>query len=144
MKKFCMGFIFDLRQERVLLIKKRATDPYNPNKWNGVGGKIERNETSVDAMIRETKEEVNLSIPINDWFHDCFITDDNQYIIDVFFAISDINKAEALTDENIHRFTRKELSTLKTGSLVKMVLEKWLKGEKLISNEKILSNIIKF
>lgn len=60
-KKYVAGFIFDLAAQRVLLIKKNKP-VWQAGLYNGIGGSIELNESPLDAIIREVKEEVNLSI----------------------------------------------------------------------------------
>ena len=54
---YVLGFCFDPKMEHVLLIWKN--DGPFPNKLNGLGGHIEDNETSKEAMLREIKEETN-------------------------------------------------------------------------------------
>ncbi len=44
--------------EVLLAMKKRG---FGEGKYNGVGGKIEQNETPEEAMIRETQEEINVT-----------------------------------------------------------------------------------
>lgn len=44
--------------EILLAMKKRG---FGEGKYNGVGGKIEKNETPEEAMIRETQEEINVT-----------------------------------------------------------------------------------
>lgn len=44
--------------EILLAMKKRG---FGEGKYNGVGGKIEFDETPEDAMIRETQEEINVT-----------------------------------------------------------------------------------
>lgn len=44
--------------EILLAMKKRG---FGEGKYNGVGGKIETNETPEEAMIRETQEEINVT-----------------------------------------------------------------------------------
>lgn len=44
--------------EILLAMKKRG---YGEGKYNGVGGKIEKNETPDEAMIRETQEEISVT-----------------------------------------------------------------------------------
>lgn len=44
--------------EILLAIKKRG---FGAGKYNGVGGKIEKNETPENAMIRETQEEISVT-----------------------------------------------------------------------------------
>ena len=54
-KNYVMGLIYD-DIGRVLLIKKNHPK-HQVGKWNGVGGKIEEGENSLQAMPREIKEE---------------------------------------------------------------------------------------
>ncbi len=44
--------------EILLAMKKRG---FGTGKWNGVGGKIEPNETIEQALVRETQEEINVT-----------------------------------------------------------------------------------
>lgn len=44
-----------------LAMKKRG---FGVNRWNGYGGKLNENESVLDAVIRETQEEI-MVIPIN-------------------------------------------------------------------------------
>ena len=60
MKHYVLGFIFNREKNRVLLIKKKRPE-WQAGHWNGIGGKIEKDETPLDAMNRETLEEVDLS-----------------------------------------------------------------------------------
>lgn len=65
MKNWCLGFIFSLDFSTVLLLKKSQT--MHIGLWNGIGGKIEYQETPIDAMIRECKEEAQLDIAAEKW-----------------------------------------------------------------------------
>jgi 8-oxo-dGTP diphosphatase len=60
-KKYVLGFIFDTSRTKVLLIKKTKPD-WQKGKFNGIGGKIEQNETPSDAMTRECFEEADLKL----------------------------------------------------------------------------------
>jgi ADP-ribose pyrophosphatase YjhB (NUDIX family) len=68
-------------------MKKRG---FGIGKWNGVGGKLQNDETVKDAAIRETLEEI--AVKIN---HDDLV---NVAIIDFFFE----NKKEF--DQQVHIF----------------------------------------
>ena len=46
------------RDEILLALKKRG---FGEGKYNGVGGKINENETPEEAMIRETQEEISVT-----------------------------------------------------------------------------------
>jgi ADP-ribose pyrophosphatase YjhB (NUDIX family) len=44
-------------------MKKRS---FGKGKWNGVGGKLNEGETIKEALLRETKEEINVSVNQDD------------------------------------------------------------------------------
>ncbi|KAI4457136.1 78-dihydro-8-oxoguanine triphosphatase [Holotrichia oblita] len=56
--------IFIKNSEKILLgLKKRG---FGAGKWNGFGGKVEKNESILDGAIRELKEESNLTVTRSD------------------------------------------------------------------------------
>jgi len=67
--------IFLRRDNQVLLaMKKRG---FGANRYNGIGGKIEEGETIEQALLRETREEINV-VPMNYWKvaeHDFLMSD---------------------------------------------------------------------
>lgn len=56
---YVCGFMFDPTGQQVLLTQK-ARPTWQAGKWNGIGGKIEPNETSLAAMHREFQEETGI------------------------------------------------------------------------------------
>ena len=65
-KFYVLGFIFCLESNRVILINKLRPD-WQKDYNNGIGGKVEENETYIQAMVRETLEESNLRIGGIEW-----------------------------------------------------------------------------
>lgn len=59
-KSYVVILLFNKNYDKVLLVK-RNKKPY-PNCWNGIGGKIEQNESVIDATIRECQEEANINL----------------------------------------------------------------------------------
>lgn len=59
-KNYVVILLFSKDTEKLLLVK-RNKKPY-PNMWNGIGGKIEVDETPIEAAIRECKEETGLTM----------------------------------------------------------------------------------
>jgi len=51
-----------IKYENDFLITKRSNTKFLPGLWEFPGGKIEKNETPLEAIIREVKEETNLNI----------------------------------------------------------------------------------
>lgn len=47
----------------VLLQKRSANKPRNPNKWAKTGGQVDSKETPEEAIFREVKEELGIKIP---------------------------------------------------------------------------------
>ncbi|HRN96339.1 MAG TPA: NUDIX domain-containing protein [Candidatus Levybacteria bacterium] len=66
MKKYTVGFIFNTSLTKVLLIHKLHPQWQN-GKINGVGGKIEPGEDSIDCIVREIREETGLITQKNLW-----------------------------------------------------------------------------
>jgi len=55
-KNYVLGFMFDSYYRRVLLIAKNHPE-WQKGRLNGIGGKIEDNESPMHAMEREFREE---------------------------------------------------------------------------------------
>lgn len=77
--KYTVGFVFNDDFSKVMLIEK------NRPKWqagclNGVGGKVEGDESFLECQIRETEEE--FGVLIEDWDHMTTLSYDNPNDID--------------------------------------------------------------
>lgn len=55
---------FIKNDEILLLLRNKKSNDLNEGKWIGIGGKIENGESDIDALFRESKEEVGLK-PLN-------------------------------------------------------------------------------
>lgn len=98
MKYYCLGFLFSRSLDWVLLIEKKRPK-WQAGKFNGVGGKIEPNETKQEAMIREFQEEAGLKI--TDWTAFARMSGPD-WTVDCFCAKSDLfDRAKSKTDEEI-------------------------------------------
>jgi len=59
MKNYVTTLLLLRKDNKILLaMKKRG---FGEGKYNGVGGKLEEGETPEQAMLRETKEEINIT-----------------------------------------------------------------------------------
>jgi 8-oxo-dGTP diphosphatase len=66
--RYVVGFLFDAEHQNVVILRK-ANPAWQRGKWNGVGGKVEIDESFDDAMVREFEEETGLNVPIENWSH---------------------------------------------------------------------------
>lgn len=128
MKHYCLGFVFDADQSHVLLLKKRSTDRFNANRWNGVGGHIEAGERPEEAMSRECAEEVGLAISDANWVDIGGWGDDETFRIELFAALGALEAAKQLTDEEFQIFDRKQAASLDFANDVADILSSWLDG----------------
>lgn len=101
MKLYNLGFVFTPDYQSVLLIHKNRPD-WQVGKLNGLGGKQEPGETSVEGMVRELQEETGLLIAADDWIEVSSMTAE-EWNVDVFAAIwsGALEDAQSLTDEQV-------------------------------------------
>lgn len=62
MKKINVAVAVIINSDEKILIAKRHEHLHQGGKWEFPGGKIEENESTKDALIREIKEEVGLEV----------------------------------------------------------------------------------
>lgn len=79
MQWYSLGFIFDRDLSRVLLIHKNRPT-WQRGKLNGLGGKVETDETALDCIVREVREESGLQIEPDRWFEIGVMTSEAWYV----------------------------------------------------------------
>lgn len=87
MMKYVNGLLFSPDCTQVALIQKNKP-AWQAGKWNGVGGKLEDNETWAQCMSREFEEETGVHIPEGDWEHTVTLFND-EFECRFFRAFSD-------------------------------------------------------
>lgn len=118
-KKYVVGFLIH-KNGWVLLLQKTHPD-YLAGKWNGVGGKIEEGESSLEAMRREFKEEAGLDFSAWDLFARLHT---NRADIDCFVGYydGDTNDIKTMTDEPVQWFVEHFIDQLDLVPNVKWLL----------------------
>lgn len=114
MKKYVTGFLFSKDCASVVLIKK-INPQWQRGLLNGVGGKIEKDERSCDAMSREFEEETGVVISSDAWRCYVKIHRPECYDLDVYYAHSDL----AFTARTIEKET---VQVLKVSELPKNIV----------------------
>lgn len=51
-------------KDRILILRRKNTAEFSPNKWDSIGGRIREKETAEECILREAKEETGLDIKI--------------------------------------------------------------------------------
>ncbi len=140
--------IYVKKDNKILMVQENKIG--KKGKWNMPAGKLEENETLVDAAIRETKEETNLDVQISGLIAiQESITEMGQLIIfyfkgeyiagEVSFNQEEISDVKWMTEEEIKDMDR---TIIRGGETIDSILE--LANENLISLDRIkIENFLK-
>lgn len=105
---YALGFMFDPSFERVALIHKLRPERF-AGKVNGIGGKVDPGESTLDAMVREYEEEAGVKTEPADWTRYACRSgnekDGHPFLVDVFFAVGDPSQIRTMTDEAVAVYT---------------------------------------
>jgi 8-oxo-dGTP diphosphatase len=88
MTNYVAGLMFDPLKRDVALVEKRKFPPgadWTANPWNAIGGKIEPDEFSYEAMIREFKEETGVT---HLWWEKFLILENVLWRVEFYKAFS--------------------------------------------------------
>lgn len=95
---YVLGFLFDESLQKVVLIVKNRPQ-WQAGMLNGVGGKIETDESPEDAMRREFQEETGVDVAT--WQEFAFLGDGQYFALHVFAAKGAVNAVKTSTDEQV-------------------------------------------
>ena len=123
-----------LNDNKILLAEKKRG--FGIGKFNGIGGKVEKDETIEEAMIRETQEEIGViptdftkmaTITFDEWVND----EENQVIMSVFVAQNFMGKIIETDEMRPKWFNISDIPYEKMFEDDKIWLPEILKGNKL-------------
>lgn len=89
MTEYTLGFVFNKSLDKVLLIELDKPGQWNDKLVNGVGGKLELEETFLESMQRECLEESSLYI--EDW-KSCGSFEGKDFLVEVFCSTIEEDK----------------------------------------------------
>lgn len=134
-KYYVLGFAFNTEKTEVVLIKKNRPN-WQKDKYNGVGGKVEKDEPHMNAMIREFREETGVETDSNDWESIATMTFGEDILggsaeVSVYVSNGDYiaYNASTKTDELISVIPVKELSELPVCPNVPLLIQLCLQKE---------------
>lgn len=140
--------IYVKKDNKILMVQENKIG--KKGKWNMPAGKLEENETLIDAAIRETKEETNLDVQINGLIAiQESITEMGQLIIfyfkgeyisgEISFNQEEISDVKWMTEQEIKDMDH---TIIRGGETIDSILE--LANENLISLDRIkIENFLK-
>lgn len=101
MRNYVLAFMVNATNNQILLIKKKRP-AFQAGKMNGIGGKIEGDETPVEAIIREVEEETGLKTTEYEWanFGEMRLPDGGKVHLFKTFR-DDLENALSMTDEEV-------------------------------------------
>lgn len=105
--------VYVKKDDKILMVQENKDS--KKGKWNMPAGKLEDNETVIDAAIRETKEETNIDVKINGLIAiQENISQIGQLIILYFFGeyISGEIKFDSNEIANVKWMTKEEIKKL--------------------------------
>lgn len=92
--KYCVHFIF--KNEKVLLLRRKDTNPFYPGIWTPIIGKLKADEDPLKAVTRETFEETQLKIEQPNFLKHCEFDKDDYW----FFYSTTYDSKIVLNHEN--------------------------------------------
>lgn len=121
MQDYVLGFMFSDDGQWVALIKKTKPQ-WQAGLLNGIGGKVEPGEESLDAMVREFKEETGVQTHIDDW--DYFLTMSGEdWRVYCYRSFGDeVFEVATQEEEEVKLINMNELSEWKTISNLQWLL----------------------
>ncbi len=110
----CRTLCFVLNGDDVLLMKRSPTRRVFPNRYNGVGGHIERDEDVLTSLRREVREETGLTVRSERLraVYNIDAGDNTGITLFVFTAISDQRDVVANIEGTLHWVAREALLAL--------------------------------
>lgn len=123
---FCFVAIFEImktihvaaavinKEDKILCVQRNLNKlEYISYKWEFPGGKIEPNEKSEETIIREIKEELNLTIKVNSFLLKVeHIYPDFRLIMDTFLCEIEIGEIQLNEHVDLKWLTLNELQDL--------------------------------
>ncbi len=90
-----------LHDQKVLMIKRAEDDAIHPGIWEFAGGKIEFGEALEDALMREIREEVDLTVTVDKLLYAAtFMTHEHRQVVVLAYACAALDAGVMLSFEH--------------------------------------------
>jgi 8-oxo-dGTP diphosphatase len=100
-QEYSLGFLFSPFKNKVALLLK-SKPKWQEGRYNGIGGKVEKGETALQAMVREFEEEAG--VKIKNW-NQYAVLQGEGFKVTIFWAASNkISDVKTMTKEKVEVF----------------------------------------
>ena len=113
---------------KILIVKRHPKSRTDPEMWELPGGKVEKGEFFVDALVREIKEETNLDVKVGDFAEAIQNDYMHKRTVQIIMYLEDITGEVKISDEHTD-WMWADLDKIK-GLELSSTLEKVLKKRK--------------
>ena len=114
----------------ILIVRRHPKSKTDPEMWELPGGKVEKGEHFVDALVREIKEETSLDVNVGDFCEAVQNDYSHKRTVQLMMYLSDVKGSVEISDEHTEFMwaSIEKIKTLKLSTSFKKVLEKkkWL------------------
>lgn len=116
--KYVCGFCFSPTLHEVALIEKTKPE-WQKGRLNGIGGKIEMDESSFHAIVREFQEEAGV---LNSEWKFLVNMHGKNWSVDFYYTVHDLSELKTMTEEPIVVINVNELYEYRTISNLRWLI----------------------
>lgn len=110
----------------ILIVKRHPKSRTDPEMWELPGGKVEKGEFFVDALVREIKEETNLDVNVGDFAEAIQNDYSHKRTVQIMMYLTDVEGEVKISEEHTDFMwaSLDKIRTLEISTSLKKVLEK--------------------
>lgn len=110
----------------ILIVKRHPKSRTDPEMWELPGGKVEKGEHFVDALVREIKEETNLDVNVGDFCEAIQNDYSHKRTVQLMMYLENIDGEVKISDEHIDWMwaNLEKIKTLEISTSLKKLLKK--------------------
>lgn len=110
----------------ILILKRHPKSRTDPEMWELPGGKVEKGENFVDALVREIKEETNLDARVGDFGEAVQNDYMHKRTVQLIMYLDDVKGEVKISDEHTDWMwvSLDKIRTLKISTSLEKVLKK--------------------
>lgn len=137
MEKIAAIILENDKKEIFLYLRDNKPGIPFPNHWDLIGGHIEPGETPEEALVRETKEELDIDLKDYTFYKEylCLTGDAYENIKYIYYGKINlpIEEITLLEGERPQYFTRDEIPNVKFANILKSIVMEYINDENLHS-----------